>query len=126
MSGTMFFKKQTNKAIPDTILTAHNKVMEIINKELNTYDGAVGHYSNHVNSFCEFIGDVTNIGLGNIFEYIIPFNGSFSMEKRIANDIMDILENCGFVASGEYTAKYVSGLHENEFVWAEGSILFKI
>ena len=135
MSGTMFFKKQTDKAIPAEILTAHNKVMEIINKELNTYNGAVAEYSNHVRKFCEFIGDVINIGLentdhtfkyDNIFEYIIPSNGSFDMEKRIANEIIDILENCSFVASEEYTAKHVCGLHENEFVWTEGTILLKI
>ena len=137
MSGTMFFKKQTDKAISNDILTSHNKVMEIINKELNTYNGAVAEYSNHVKNFCKFISDVTNIGFGNtsndheikydnIFEYIIPFNGAFDMEKRIANDIIDILENCGFVASEEYTAKHVCGLNVNEFIWTEGTILFKI
>jgi hypothetical protein len=71
MSGIMFFKKQTDKAIPAEILTAHNKVMEIINKELNTYNGAVAEYSNHVRKFCEFIGDVINIGLENIIQKLI-------------------------------------------------------
>jgi hypothetical protein len=62
----------------------------------------------------------------NIFEYIIPSNDSFVKENLIANEIIDILENCGFIASEEYTPTHVCGLSINEFIWAEGTILFKI
>ena len=145
--GSLYFKKDPENVIPDEIITAHNTVMAIINKEINNNAGEVPKYSEQVKNFYKFIGDVTNIGLGNengqmgyfnddpndtslhfedIFEYVISNEAYSEYTRDAACEIIVFLKKCGFNPIQNGMAIYGYGMKRNEFLWVENTILFKI